>query len=255
MKKKKALAAIVAVALICCVAIGATLAYLQDTTNVAKNTFTLGKVDIFLDEAVVDKDGKATDERTYTGNTDTFNDDFGYLAIPGKAVDKDPTIHVVADSEDCYVRMKVTLDNAANFIKVFKAHNPSATNDVAAAIALIPECFVDYDEDVWKVDGASFDQTNDTVTVTFNYIGSKATDGIVPKSDAQTDLEPIITAVMLPTFVTNSDVAIFPNGFSVEVIAEAIQATGFDDADAAWTAFDEAADDTIFGQVQASANP
>ena len=254
MKKKKALAAIVAVALICCVAIGATLAYLQDTTNVAKNTSTLGKVDIFLDEAVVDKDGKATDERTYTGNTDTFNDDFGYLAIPGKPVDKDPTVHVVADSEDCYVRMKVTLDNAANFIKVYKDHNTGASNDVVAAIAALKDCFKGYDENVWKVANAKLND-NDTVTVTFNYVGSKATDGVIAKSAAQTDLEPIITAVMLPTFVTNSDVALFPNGFSVEVIAEAIQATGFDDADAAWTAFDEAADDTIFGQVQASANP
>ena len=41
----------------------------------------------------------------------------------------------------------------------------------------------------------------------------------------------------LPEWVTSEDAALLPN-FAVTVIAEAIQAEGFDTADAAWTAFD-----------------
>ena len=57
---------------------------------------------------------------------------------------------------------------------------------------------------------------------------------------ARVDLpEPLcpITAVKLPEWVTSEDAALLPN-FAVTVIAEAIQAEGFDTADAAWTAFD-----------------
>ena len=94
--KKKILALCLVVALMTVAIAGATLAYFNDVTDEVKNTFTMGKVDIDLDEAPVDADDKATEgdrvkENEYSNNM-----------VPGHVFDKDPTIHVDAKSEDCY---------------------------------------------------------------------------------------------------------------------------------------------------------
>lgn len=83
MKTKKLMAA-VAVALTLCVTIGGTLAWLTDTTDEVKNTFTVGKVDIALEET-------------------TEN----YKMIPGESIRKDPVVTVKSDSEDCWLFVKV----------------------------------------------------------------------------------------------------------------------------------------------------
>lgn len=110
MKTKKLMAA-VAVALTLCVTIGGTLAWLTDTTDEVENTFTVGDVDIKLDEAKVGEDGKeltGKEAERVTSNT--------YKLYPGKEYDKDPKVTVVAedetvegskDSEDCYVFVTV----------------------------------------------------------------------------------------------------------------------------------------------------
>ena len=225
MTKKKALAAILAVALIACVAVGATLAYLQDKTEVATNVFTLGKVDIKLDEAVIDEDGQATDERTEEGNDN-------YFLMPGQTVDKDPTVTVIGGSEECYVRVFVTLDHADEIYAIYQAHN--MTLDSAL------EFFGGYDETVWEpVSMSSANISEGKLVVEFRYV---ANDGKVAKSSSDTVLAPVIETVTLPDFVNNTDTARLPDGFSVEVYAEAIQTKGFDDADAAWAAFDDTID-------------
>lgn len=82
-----------------CATIAGTLAYLTSTDTVT-NTFTVGNVSITLDEAKVDVNGKAvTSEPRVKENK--------YKLLPGKEYDKDPTIHVQAGSEDCYVFVKV----------------------------------------------------------------------------------------------------------------------------------------------------
>ena len=218
MAKKKALAAILAVALIVCVAIGASLAYLQDKTEVATNVFTLGKVDIKLDEAVVDDDGVATDERTEEGNDN-------YHLLPGQTVDKDPTVTVLGGSEECYVRVFVTLDHADVIYQIYQAH------DMTLDSAL--DFFGGYDDSIWvPVSMSSADISDGKLTVEFRYYDT------VPYSAEDTELEPVITTVTLPAFVNNTDTALLPDGFNVDVYAEAIQAKGFDDADAAWAGFD-----------------
>ena len=243
-KMKKVLALTLAFAVVICATVFATLAYLSDKTQVAKNTFTLGKVDIKLDEAVVDETGKATDDRTQTGNNDvvTGNDgeDYGYALVPGKQVDKDPTVHVIKNSEECYVRVKVTLKNATAFATIFQKHN-SGVSGVEAAIAAMKEYFVGYDETVWQYADAKLE--NGDLTVTFNY-----KEKVAKNTSADTDLPALITAVKLPEYVDSEDAAALPN-FEVEIIAEAIQAEGFDDADAAWAAF-EAQTTTVSGEGQ-----
>ena len=248
MKKfKKVLTMVLAFALVICITVAATVAYLSDKTQVATNTFTLGKVDIFLDEYVVDADGNkdTTKDRTQTGNVDTYDGKFGYFLVPGKTVDKDPTVHVVKGSEDCYVRMKVTLNNADKFLEIFKKHiengdvegNP---NDAKTAINAVKAFFVGYEETIWEVAGFEFTGENkDVITVTFNYVGPKATDGVVKKAADQIDLEPIIKQLTLPAWVTSEDAVQFEEGFEVNVIAEAIQASDtFANATEAWGVFE-----------------
>ena len=101
-KKSKALLVLLsAVALVVTTMLG-TMAYLTDTESV-KNTFTVGKVGITLDEKNVDNDmvdGKIPAR-------DQAND---YHLIPGQTYDKDPTIHVDENSEDCWLFVKVEND-------------------------------------------------------------------------------------------------------------------------------------------------
>ena len=96
--KKKIVSVCLVVCLLATAIIGTTLAYFTDTAEVT-NTFTVGNVDITLNEAPVGTDGQAT-----TGERVTTNE---YHLYPGKSYDKDPTITVAKGSEDCYLFVKV----------------------------------------------------------------------------------------------------------------------------------------------------
>ena len=76
-----------------------TLAYLKDTKSVT-NTFTVGKVEITLDEAKTDEYGV----ENISANRVTTN---SYKLIPGHTYTKDPIVTVVAKSEKCYLYVKV----------------------------------------------------------------------------------------------------------------------------------------------------
>lgn len=118
-KKNKKLVTVVS-AMFCAVvlvagSIAGTIAYLTDTKTVT-NTFTVGNVKITLDEAVVGNDGKAVN-----ASTNRTNATQSYKLIPGKEYDKDPTIHVDANSEACWLFVKVEnnlssveIDNGSN---------------------------------------------------------------------------------------------------------------------------------------------
>lgn len=99
-KTRKILAMVCALCLTAVLAVGGTLAYLTSTTDVVENTFTVGKVTIKLDEAKVDAYGvEVKDAARVTANE--------YKLIPGHNYAKDPTVHVVAGSEECYLFVKV----------------------------------------------------------------------------------------------------------------------------------------------------
>lgn len=99
---KKSVAILLAVVLLVGVVIGGTLAWFTDKTQKVENTFTVGNIDIELDE---DDNTKDDDTRTEVGND--------YKMIPGWTITKDPVATVVAGSEDCYLFVK--LDKSANF--------------------------------------------------------------------------------------------------------------------------------------------
>ncbi len=86
-----------------------TLAYLQMQTGVVENTFTVGNVAITLDEAKVDEYGAQVGTDRITAATTATGAAVGnkYKLIPGHTYKKDPTVTVKANSEACYVFVKV----------------------------------------------------------------------------------------------------------------------------------------------------
>ncbi|MDR1604185.1 MAG: M73 family metallopeptidase [Gracilibacteraceae bacterium] len=115
MSKKKILSLVLCVALVGAVSIGATLAYLTDSTDTITNTFTVGAVDITLTEDV-EINGTVADP------TDPMK------IIPLDAVKKDPIITLGSASEDAWVFVLVEnpvdlLDYITNESAVFGATN------------------------------------------------------------------------------------------------------------------------------------
>ena len=93
--KKKSLALVLALAMIVVCVVGGTLAWLTDKTAPVTNTFTYGDINIKLAET--------------TGTS--------YKMIPGYTIDKNPKVTVLADSEKCYLFVKVVKStNFDNFM-------------------------------------------------------------------------------------------------------------------------------------------
>lgn len=92
--KKKTLALVLALTLLVAGVVGGTLAWLTDRTAEVKNTFTVGDINIGLTETTTD-----------------------YKMVPGNTIAKDPTVTVKANSEACWLFVKVTeSENLKNFI-------------------------------------------------------------------------------------------------------------------------------------------
>lgn len=97
--KTKALTLALCAMLLVAASVLTTLAFLKSHDEV-KNTFTVGKVAITLDEAKVDAYGtEITDADRVKANT--------YKLIPGHKYVKDPTVHFAAGSEASYLFVKV----------------------------------------------------------------------------------------------------------------------------------------------------
>jgi len=113
MNKKSLLMMMVTICLIAVVGVGATLAYLSDSTGALTNTFTFVQkgIEITLDEAPVDNNYKAIEgENRIEAGVDEEGNPKGnnYDAlVPGAVMDKDPTVTVESGSVDCYVVVSV----------------------------------------------------------------------------------------------------------------------------------------------------
>lgn len=115
---KKKLMTVLALVLVIAMSVAGTYAYLTSQAEV-KNTFTVGKVAITLDEAKVDQWGVAiAGVDRVNGNT--------YKLMPGHEYTKDPTVHFQAKSEASYLFVKV--ENGISGIE-------AADNTIAAQIA------------------------------------------------------------------------------------------------------------------------
>jgi predicted ribosomally synthesized peptide with SipW-like signal peptide len=199
--------------------IAGTLAYLTAKEDVV-NTFTMGKIDIDLTETKVNESFEPVTENTTDadGNPIYVKTDEGneYRIVPGAEYVKDPTITVKADSEEAYVRMMVTID---------KWGKMSEFTDLATM-------FKGLDSTVWKREATN--TTDGTLVAEFRYVKSATVEG----TDEDYDLDALFTTLVIPENLTTEDVEAL-EGFEIAVEGHAIQATGFEDADEAWAAFDK----------------
>lgn len=235
-KSKALLLTLCAVLLVAASVLG-TMAYLTSTDTVT-NTFTVGKVEIKLDE---------TDVTNPTGARVTAN---SYKLMPGNTYTKDPTVTVKAGSEESYVRMKVTFNNAKAIIalctdpefadEVTGVENAfpliRMVNFVKANAAkwdgIIPDNMVETEDMLAMPKYFAYDKTADTLTYYFYY---KAT---VSGTNGDVVLPVLFDSIKVPEHVTGEQLKALDN-FKITVVAEAIQAGSFANADKAWAAFAE----------------
>lgn len=238
-KSKALLLTLCAVLLVAASVLG-TMAYLTSSAEV-KNTFTIGKVEIKLDEAKVTADGIPVEGAArVTANS--------YKLMPGTTYTKDPTVTVKAGSEESYVRMKVTFNNAAEIIAL--CTDPDMVDEVTGVEnafplirmvnfveanaakwdGIIPDNMMDTEEMLANAKYFVYDKPTDTLTYYFYY------NETVAAPDGDVVLPVLFDKVTLPEWVTSDQLATLEN-FQITVVAEAIQADGFANAGAAWAAF------------------
>lgn len=218
MTKKRFVAILLCVTLVALAAIGATFAYLTDTKTV-DNTFTMGNVAIKLDE---------TNVNDPTGDRVTSN---AYNVYPGAVVTKDPIVHNTGKNA-AYIRATV---NVSNWMNLCAAYYPdfkeTFPNDgyKAALNLLVGEL-----GEGWSVVGV---EAGDTFTIgqfdakfILKYDG--ALDGALA---AGADTTAMFQTVTIPAGIDNANTDSFKE---VKVVAQAIQADGFDTWEAAFAAYD-----------------
>ena len=180
--KKKIVALCLVVALAATAIIGGTLAYFTDTTEAKVNKFTVGNVDIDLEEPA----WKPEDSHTL---------------MPGTSFAKDPTITVKEGSQDAYVFLKVNMNKYVSLVNLMgvdayknniggmKGDYPGFMKfvgmlaaDNALRAAVVDRWFQGINHSDWKVMNAdqiiawvnvAGDQTNPTtLEIVLGYIGS-----------------------------------------------------------------------------------
>ena len=106
---KKTLTLVLSLALAVAIGIGGTLAWLTAQTSTITNTFTVGQVDITLQEKEIGKNTFLDAETEAKAQT--------YKVSPGVNIEKEAKVVVKANSEACYLFVKVVKGNSfdANF--------------------------------------------------------------------------------------------------------------------------------------------
>ena len=214
MTKKRFVAILLCVTLVALAAIGATFAYLTDSKTV-NNTFTMGNVAIKLDE---------TNVNDPTGDRVTSNE---YNVYPGAVVTKDPIVHNTGKNA-AYIRATVNVSNWMNLCAAyypdFGIHFPEAGYEKSL------ELLVGQLGKGWSVVGV---EAGDTFTIgQFDAKFILKYDG---KLAAGADTTAMFQTVTIPAGIDNANTDSFKE---VKVVAQAIQADGFDTWEAAFAAYD-----------------
>ena len=208
---KKKLMTVLALVLVIAMSVAGTYAYLTSKDTVV-NTFTVGNVQIKLDEA------KATDDGTLVPNADRVKAN-SYKLLPGHKYAKDPMVTVLKGSESSYVKMTVTFSNAAELDAIFA---PTGAN--------LLSIFGGYDSDNWIYKGNTENASANTRTYEFWYKETVA----APNADVA--LDALFDSITVPGNITNAQLATIKD-MTITVNAYAIQADGFADAADAWSHF------------------
>ena len=236
-KIKKALLIVVCAGCLVVVTMFGTLAYLTDKDSDV-NTFTVGKVDILLDELDVDNDEDKSDITTGTvgnGQRDKANE---YHLIPGQTYTKDPTVTVKADSESSYIYMIVTVEN----IDQLKAALPTEIvneNDESVyyknGVFLLQKLCDWHADSPWLYKGyKEYPTTIDQKQVMkgeYRFVYREAVAG----ATTEKKLEPLFTSITVPgKDITSKNIEKL-GAVKIFVDAYAVQEAGFGDYNAAWT--------------------
>lgn len=211
MKKTKAILMALCAVLLVAASVMGTLAYLTSTDEVV-NTFSVGNVQIKLDEAKANPDG------SLVPNVDRVKAN-SYKLLPGHTYNKDPMVTVLSGSEASYIKMTVTFSKANELDEIF---DPTGAN--------LTSIFNGYDSANWIYKGNTKDATADTRTYEFWYKEAVA----APTADVA--LDALFDSITVPGSITNAQLATI-EGMTITVNAYAIQADGFNTADAAWAAY------------------
>lgn len=219
MKKTKWLLLGLCVAAVLTASVMGTLAYLTDEAG-AVNTFTVGQVNIILDEEKVTENGQPTPEE------DARVTENSYHLLPGQTYTKDPTVTVVAGSEAAYIRMIVTISCYDALQTIYEG-------------TFLPQNFVGetWDGEKWQTTNqVTVSEDGKSASYEFRYytaVGGYDENG----NAADVTLPALFTQFTVPGEFDNEDMAAI-SGMQITVTGHAIQAAGFDTADAAWAAFD-----------------
>ena len=214
MKKTKAILMALCAVLLVAASVMGTLAYLTSEDTVV-NTFTVGNVQIKLDEAKANTDG------TLVENADRVKAN-SYKLLPGHTYEKDPMVTVLKGSESCYVKMTVTFTKAAELDAIFAPNGANLTS-----------IFAGYDSANWIDKGNTEDTKANTRTYEFWYKEA------VAAPDGDVALDALFDKIVVPGSITNAQLATI-NDMTITVNAYAIQADGFANAEAAWAAYPKA---------------
>lgn len=207
-KRKALLLSLCAVLLVVASVMG-TMAYLTSSDTVT-NTFTVGNVQIKLDEAAVNPDGTPIEnaERVKANS---------YKLLPGRTYTKDPTVTVLSGSESSYIKMTVTFTKAAELDAIF----------APTGGANLTSIFNGYNSDNWIAKGS----TTDANTRTYEFWYKEA----VAAPDGDVRLNALFNSITVPGSITKEQLATIA-GMEITVNAYAIQAAGFTTAEEAWAA-------------------
>ena len=218
MTKKRFVAILLCVTLVALAAIGATFAYLTDSKTV-KNTFTVGDVKIKLDETNVN----APEGDRVTSNT--------YNVYPGAVVTKDPIVHNTGKN-GAYVRAVVTIEDGMNWLGLYNENVWTAPQE-AAFNAMINNTL----GEGWELVDIAYDMSGPNHP-TSDFVATLKYTKVL---EAGKDTTAMFSQIAFPTKLTGKDVTtrIGQNGeFGINVVAQAIQADGFDTWEAAFAAYD-----------------
>ena len=201
-KTKKTLLMMVCAVMLVLVSVMGTMAYLtsQDTVT---NTFTVGNVQIKLDEAAANPDGSliAGVDRVKANS---------YKLLPGHTYTKDPMVTVLKGSEESYVKMTVTFTKAAELDEIFA---PTGAN--------MTSIFNGYDSTNWIYKGNTEDTKDNTRTYEFWYKEK------VNALNGNVALDALFDSITVPGTIKNDQLATIA-GMTITVNAYAIQADGFE---------------------------
>lgn len=180
--KKKIISLCLVAALVVVAIAGTSLAYFTDK-DAKTNTFTLGNVDIELNE------------KNWAAPT---------AAVPDVEYAKDPVVANIGEN-DAWIRVDVTLSDAAAFTAAAAKHQ----------ITDLATIFAGHDETKWTLAGEPvYNNKNDTLTYSYYYNTVLAVDE---------STEPLFTSVTIPAVFDNDDMKEIGADFTIDVTAHAIQ--------------------------------